>query len=140
MDPLSPITRQVNKDLRMKGTHWFVSEVLIACHQPGWDWWKERCKMQHVLDKSLTRAEIDALGKAAQWVVTCEIKHLSTCFLWCDCLSPVLRGWFIKFVMALYKSNTLLLGKRRKWYIKSQWLNCFWDLMSHVIAGQMKTH
>lgn len=79
-----------NKNLTKWGIHWFVSEAWITCHQPGWVWWKERCKMQHVLRKSLTRAEIDASGKTAQWAVTCELRHCphAFCYMTVHPLSP----------------------------------------------------
>lgn len=81
--------------------------------------------MQHVLGKLLTGAEVDALGKAAQWAVTCELKHLSTCFLLCDCLSSVSGADLWSLTWHNINAALCYLENKRKWYMKSQWPTCF---------------
>jgi hypothetical protein len=91
LDALSPIAMEEQRPWKRR--HSLICFWKFDCMSSAWEsLWKQKCGMQLVLGKSLTGAEVDALGKADQWAVTCELRHLSTCFLLCDCLSSFLEA------------------------------------------------
>lgn len=91
---------------------------------------RKKCKTQHVLSNSLTGAEVDAFGKAAQWAVTCELSICPHAFLGgvevlCDYLSSVSEVDLWSLTERYINATLRFLENKRKWYIKSQWPNCF---------------